>query len=86
VRNVLIQATKTHLNELLPVQEFKDVMFEFGEFSGGLVVDGQAGTSRCTNCSSISQLYCSGCALQTRKCVSCTCVQQLICNSCGHYH
>ncbi|KAF8541483.1 BTB/POZ protein [Trichophaea hybrida] len=35
VRNVLIRSTKTHLNELLPIQEFKDVMFEFGEFSGG---------------------------------------------------
>jgi hypothetical protein len=87
VRNVLIRATKTHLSELLPVQEFKDIMFEFGEFSGGLVVDGQAaGTSYCTSCSSTSQLYCSICAIQRRKCISCTCMAQLYCGNCRHNH
>jgi len=127
VRNVLIRATRIHLKELLAVQEFKDVMFEFGEFSGGLVVDGQTSacvscasylpkpyctscappqtskcitctvsvpqvycnshqTSKCTSCSSTSQLYCTTCALRTKKCTSCTCMAQIYCNSCYHNH
>ncbi|KAF8251770.1 hypothetical protein K440DRAFT_43698 [Wilcoxina mikolae CBS 423.85] len=70
VRDVIIRATRTHLNELLAIQEFKDVMFEFGEFSGGLVVDGQL--SKCFTCSSnSSQMYCVTCAPRTSKCVTC---------------
>jgi hypothetical protein len=79
VRNVLIRATRIHLNELLEVQEFKDVMFEFGEFSGGLVVDGQ--TSKCVTCAaSVPQVYCYN--HQTSKCVTCSAsVPQIYCNS-----
>jgi hypothetical protein len=63
-RNVLIKATRNHLTELSENDDFKAVLSEHGEFSGGLVMDffkRSCNADGCACAARPSPPYCSSC-------------------------
>jgi len=43
IRDLIISSALAHLAELCGVEDFKEILNEFGEFSGGLVMSGNKG-------------------------------------------
>lgn len=71
IRGAAITSAKSHITELLQMQDFKDVLLDVAEFSGGLII----GASTAVLASRTPS-----------QCLTCTCVQKYNCNSCGHMH
>lgn len=71
IRNMILLVTKTHFKELIEMDDFKEVLYDFADYSGSLVVGGTTAPPP---------------KAVTYKCISCDCVIRLRCNTCGHIH
>jgi hypothetical protein len=65
IRNVLVKATRGHMNELIPRKDITAVLYEIAEYSGALVVQGHGNMTndkyKCANCACMQRMYCNNC-------------------------
>lgn len=65
IRNALVAAAKEHIDDLLKVEEFKEMIEEFGEFSAALLVVVRTSLPilKCRNCQNrnATHHFCSQC-------------------------
>jgi hypothetical protein len=71
IRNMILLATKTHFKELMEMDDFREVLYEFADYSGSLVVGGTTAPPA---------------KAVAYKCLSCACVIRHSCGNCGHFH
>jgi hypothetical protein len=60
IRGLMIETAKRHMGVLKTDQGFKDVLMEFGEFSGALILSDGTSPSKCKYCNR-SPIYCQSC-------------------------
>ncbi|KAI5816695.1 hypothetical protein BZA77DRAFT_344023 [Pyronema omphalodes] len=65
IRGAVITSAKTHIQELLQMHDFKDVLLEVAEFSGGLIIGASneviQNTSKCRSCACVQRYNCNYC-------------------------
>jgi hypothetical protein len=71
IRNMILLATKTHFKELIEMDDFREVLYEFADYSGSLVVGGTTTPPA---------------KAVTYVCLSCGCAINPSCGNCGHVH
>jgi hypothetical protein len=65
IRGAVITSAKSHIMELLQMQDFKDVLLDVAEFSSGLIIGASnvviRNTSQCLTCACVQRYNCSNC-------------------------